>query len=203
MSIPRIYRAKTCSKKLSKSVRSFYRGHHCGLHSNNPTAQEAMDKFTVEKVRPILFFMTRTRLILAAQEIAHHIKRTVSLLNSVQDAQGLPDSRISSTSEKAQPGIVSSAGTLEVSSLTVGLRGLSNSKRMHTDSHLRDEALYLLLSRSRCDLAFQDSVKSQLRNTVFACLRTAELLDDNDERMKLKRFSTSFRGVSSTFTKCI
>jgi hypothetical protein len=53
------FRAKTCSKKPSKSVRAslLFTAHGSCSRTNIITAQEAMEKFTVEKVRHIGGYM--------------------------------------------------------------------------------------------------------------------------------------------------
>ena len=47
-----VFRVKTCSKRQSKSVRAYYSSaSHLRMNTDAATAQEAMEKYTVEKVR--------------------------------------------------------------------------------------------------------------------------------------------------------
>lgn len=55
-----VFRVKTCSRKLSKSVRAslVFTDHGSRTPTNAIPAQEAMEKFTVEKVRQIGGYMS-------------------------------------------------------------------------------------------------------------------------------------------------
>ena len=80
--------------------------------TNQPTAQEAMDKYTIEKARPIGSFD-------ATLEANTHVRRshiTLSALYGLADlttSVHLTDLRRSLTSARARPGTALSAGTSE------------------------------------------------------------------------------------------